>query len=149
MTATARLWTCVLCGRTFGGNGHCDHCGRYHDGSEGPYTHSREIAPWDAVYPPQVTRAVAQMAQIAGRDEPDGIWRCHYCRAQLVRVDRVHHGSDPREWPCRDHVIPRGRGGPNTLSNLVLACYPCNIRKGVRLLSELPDGWATRRGAVV
>lgn len=29
-----------------------------------------------------------------------------------------------------DHVIPRAQGGTNARQNLVLACYPCNLRKG-------------------
>ncbi|WP_324606364.1 HNH endonuclease [Streptomyces cellulosae] len=29
-----------------------------------------------------------------------------------------------------DHVRPRSRGGSNRISNLVLACVPCNQAKG-------------------
>jgi ribosomal protein L32 len=35
-----------------------------------------------------------------------------------------------------DHVIPKSRGGKDTWENLVTACYPCNIKKGSKLLSE-------------
>ena len=28
-----------------------------------------------------------------------------------------------------DHIIPRAHGGPDTLHNLVAACWPCNMRK--------------------
>ena len=31
-----------------------------------------------------------------------------------------------------DHVVPRAKGGSNELPNLVLACNPCNSRKGAR-----------------
>ena len=44
----------------------------------------------------------------------------------------------------RDHVVPRSRGGADTLSNVVTACSACNTRKdsmtpeaaGMRLLSQ-------------
>lgn len=37
-----------------------------------------------------------------------------------------------------DHVIPLIRGGTNWPANLRPACLACNLRKGTRLLSELP-----------
>lgn len=30
-----------------------------------------------------------------------------------------------------DHVLPKSRGGPHTLENMVAACVRCNNRKGV------------------
>jgi 5-methylcytosine-specific restriction endonuclease McrA len=33
-----------------------------------------------------------------------------------------------------DHVVPRSRGGPGSLSNLVPACGPCNVAKGDRMI---------------
>lgn len=51
-----------------------------------------------------------------------------------------------------DHVLPQSRGGPNTWTNLVAACKPCNNSKddklpeeaGMRLLWEpyAPDAFA-------
>lgn len=31
-----------------------------------------------------------------------------------------------------DHVVALANGGPNTFSNMVVSCYPCNARKGAR-----------------
>ena len=36
----------------------------------------------------------------------------------------------------RDHVIPVSKGGKDTWTNCVTACYPCNNRKGDRLLKD-------------
>ena len=33
-----------------------------------------------------------------------------------------------------DHVIPRSRGGKDTWENLVVACSPCNVKKGDKIL---------------
>ena len=46
-------------------------------------------------------------------------WRCAYC-AQRVEPEHA----------TIDHVIPRGRGGPNSWENRVMACQPCNEKKG-------------------
>ncbi len=42
-----------------------------------------------------------------------------------------------KKWELTlDHVVPRSSGGRSTWENLVLACVPCNVRKGNRL----PEG---------
>ena len=42
-----------------------------------------------------------------------------------------------------EHIVPRSKGGSNRVSNLCLACEPCNQKKGKQdlrdFLSELPD----------
>lgn len=83
-----------------------------------------------------------QLARIAIRDEPDGVWRCRYCRREVRRTDVDSHWSGgDLPWPERDHVIPLNRGGTNAFENLALACARCNQSKGDLLLSELPAGW--------
>ena len=49
-------------------------------------------------------------------------YRCGYC--------------DSRFAGTVDHVLPRSRGGPNTWSNLVACCAPCNSYKGDRTPEE-------------
>jgi hypothetical protein len=41
-----------------------------------------------------------------------------------------------------DHVIPSSRGGTDRITNLVLACVPCNKAKGAQLVSEFSPGRA-------
>jgi 5-methylcytosine-specific restriction endonuclease McrA len=41
-----------------------------------------------------------------------------------------------------DHVHPRSRGGSDRVSNLVLACIPCNQAKGNREVREFAPKWA-------
>ena len=96
--------------------------------------------------PPLATHAVRQMAAIVLRDEPDGVWRCHYCRVEVIQFDRpwIDTGGP---YPERDHVVPRARGGSNAISNLALACGGCNVRKGSKLLDELPLDWQEWRNA--
>ena len=44
--------------------------------------------------------------------------RCAYCPA-----------TEPLQW---DHIIPKSRGGPESMDNMVQACSPCNLDKGAR-----------------
>jgi 5-methylcytosine-specific restriction endonuclease McrA len=50
---------------------------------------------------------------------------CQYCGAEL-----------PRTKLTLDHVLPQSRGGIESWENLVLACLPCNVRKGNRTPEE-------------
>lgn len=43
----------------------------------------------------------------------------------------------PIEKLTFDHVVPRMRGGSTSIANLVLACMPCNNKKG----HLMPDEW--------
>ena len=43
--------------------------------------------------------------------------QCAYCRATGVPLEV-------------EHIVPRSRGGSDRVSNLALACHPCNQRKG-------------------
>lgn len=56
--------------------------------------------------------------------------RCCYCGAQ----------DTPLEV---EHIVPRARGGSNRVSNLALACVPCNQQKGSQdvrdFLADKPD----------
>ena len=45
--------------------------------------------------------------------------RCYYCR-EPVALDKA----------TLDHIIPLSRGGSNLRTNLAVACFPCNHRKG-------------------
>lgn len=57
-------------------------------------------------------------------------WRCAYCDARDVPLQK-------------DHIVPRARGGSNRVSNLALACEPCNQAKGAldvrEFLADKPD----------
>ncbi len=47
--------------------------------------------------------------------------RCQYCTLQVARFEATY-----------DHVVPRSRGGKTTWENIVIACVPCNQKKGGR-----------------
>jgi 5-methylcytosine-specific restriction endonuclease McrA len=47
--------------------------------------------------------------------------RCQYCGARVAR----------ESWTY-DHVVPRAQGGKTCWENVVVACMPCNQRKGGR-----------------
>lgn len=57
--------------------------------------------------------------------------RCVYCDAENTPLNI-------------DHVVPRSRGGSDRVTNLVLACIPCNIEKGNRSVQEFAPDRAAR-----
>lgn len=47
-----------------------------------------------------------------------------------------------------DHVVAVAAGGTNSVDNLVTACEPCNLGKGARSLSSVPETLAEKARAV-
>lgn len=63
-----------------------------------------------------------QVARIAERDG----WLCHWCGVGLG-----YDSSDETvEYPTRDHVVPWCETQDDSDENIVLACGPCNQRRG-------------------
>ncbi len=62
-------------------------------------------------------------------------------RAVLAR-DKYVCGYCSGEATTTDHIIPRSRGGKHDWLNVVACCYPCNHKKGKRLLEDI--GWELR-----
>ena len=73
--------------------------------------HERRVAKNGKVTPDQVTALKAHQKI------------CYYCRKPFT--DKLK--------ATIDHVIPLNKGGAHDISNLVLACKPCNSKKGDRL----------------
>ena len=58
-----------------------------------------------------------------------GKWLCRYCGCALT----AENGTV-------DHVVPVSRGGKNTMSNMVAACFGCNNDKADRTPEEWRGG---------
>ena len=56
--------------------------------------------------------------------------RCYYCSSKFERQYVFHV----------EHVVPLVRGGSNDISNIVLACPGCNLRKNSKLPHEFFKG---------
>jgi 5-methylcytosine-specific restriction endonuclease McrA len=50
--------------------------------------------------------------------------RCHWCNHPTLLCDNA-----APDQATIDHIIPRGRGGPNALFNCVSACRRCNAER--------------------
>jgi hypothetical protein len=77
---------------------------------------------------PEIAGVEYQHGELAGYEVREYLlakWdrRCAYCRAT----------DSPLEV---EHVVPRSRGGSDRVSNLTLACRPCNQRKGHQTAAE-------------
>jgi hypothetical protein len=76
---------------------------------------------------------------IAGEVSPSTILRENKL---LVAAGRecAYCGSDQNlQW---EHIVPRSRGGPDTIDNLVLSCATCNNQKG----TLNPIEWYEKKG---
>lgn len=76
----------------------------------------------------EVTGVAYQQGELAGYEVREYLlekWgrACAYCSAANVPLQV-------------EHLIPRARGGSNRVSNLTLACEPCNQKKGSRTAAE-------------
>ena len=73
---------------------------------------------------PEITGIEYQQGTLAGYEAKEYLLekfgrRCAYCDASEVPLNI-------------DHVHPKANGGSNRISNLTLACVPCNTKKGAK-----------------
>ncbi|MEG3863231.1 RNA-guided endonuclease IscB, partial [Microcoleus sp. herbarium12] len=84
---------------------------------------------------PEISGVEYQQGELAGYEVREYLlnkWdrKCAYCGAQNVPLQI-------------EHIHPKSKGGTNRISNLCLACEPCNIKKGILdiqiFLKKKPD----------
>lgn len=81
-----------------------------------------------ALQNPEISGVAYQQGELAGYEVREYLlekWRrtCAYCGKTDVPLEI-------------EHLTPRSRGGSNRVSNLTLACTPCNQRKGNQTATE-------------
>jgi 5-methylcytosine-specific restriction endonuclease McrA len=93
-----------------------------------------ELVRFDAqlMQDPEVSGVEYQQGTLAGYEAREYLLakfgrRCAYCGATGVPLNI-------------DHVVPRSRGGSDRITNLALACVPCNLAKGNRPVEEFVTG---------
>jgi 5-methylcytosine-specific restriction endonuclease McrA len=102
---------------------------------------SQELVRFDtqALVNPEVSGVAYQQGTLAGYEVREYLlekWqrRCIYCHTTGVPLQV-------------EHIVPKARGGSDRVSNLTLACEPCNLAKGTRTAEEFghPDVQAQAR----
>lgn len=104
--------------------------------------------PFDPAFDPS-SPLRKELRRVVG--ERDG-WRCRFCgRRDLVvpPAGREHTAEEASSLATLDHWLPRSRGGTWEMSNLVLACRPCNGEKGQLTGEEYLSVLAYRRRQAV
>lgn len=61
---------------------------------------------------------------------------CAYCSKEIMIG-----ASDPAQIATWDEIVPQAHGGTLRPANRVVACLPCNARKGNRDVREFAPGW--------
>jgi len=91
---------------------------------------SQELVWFDtqALQNPEISGIEYQQGELQGYEVREYLlekWgrKCAYCDAQNVPLEI-------------DHIHPRSKGGSDRVSNLTLACHPCNQRKANRDVAE-------------
>ena len=91
---------------------------------------SVELAKFDAqkMENPEISGVEYQQGELQGYEVREYLlekWgrKCAYCGAENVPLEI-------------EHVVPKSRGGTNRVSNLTLACHPCNEAKGSKTAEE-------------
>jgi len=77
---------------------------------------------------PEITGTEYQQGELAGYEVREYLLekfgrRCVYCGATGVPLQV-------------EHIVPKARGGTNRVSNLTIACAPCNDAKGTQTAEE-------------
>ncbi|NVZ11217.1 HNH endonuclease [Allochromatium humboldtianum] len=91
---------------------------------------SQELVRFDtqALQNPEISGVEYQQGELAGYEVREYLlekWHrsCAYCGATHVPLEI-------------EHIVPRSSGGSDRVSNLTLACQPCNQRKGSRSIED-------------
>ena len=91
---------------------------------------SQELVRFDTqkMQNPEISGVEYQQGELAGYEVREYLlekWgrKCAYCGAENVPLEV-------------EHITPKARGGSNRVSNLAIACNPCNIRKGTQTAAE-------------
>ncbi len=94
---------------------------------------SMELVKFDtqAMQNPEITGAQYQQGERMGYEVREYLlekWgrTCAYCGAKDVPLEI-------------EHILCRARGGTHRVSNLTLACEPCNVKKGTQLIEDFLD----------
>ncbi|WP_269899986.1 RNA-guided endonuclease IscB [Paenalcaligenes faecalis] len=96
-----------------------------------PVTHlAQELVRFDMqqLENPEIAGVEYQQGELVGYEVREYLlekWRrqCAYCDASTVPLQI-------------DHIHPKARGGSNRVSNLTLACAPCNLRKAAQDVTQ-------------
>lgn len=77
---------------------------------------------------PEISGVEYQYGELAGYEVREYLlekWgrRCAYCGIMDIPLQV-------------EHIVPKARGGTNRVSNLTLACMPCNVAKGTQTAAE-------------
>jgi 5-methylcytosine-specific restriction endonuclease McrA len=77
---------------------------------------------------PEISGVEYQQGELAGYEVREYLLEkfartCVYCGATGVLLEV-------------EHIVPKGRGGSNRVSNLAIACHPCNDAKGTQTAAE-------------
>jgi 5-methylcytosine-specific restriction endonuclease McrA len=91
---------------------------------------SQELVKFDTqlLQHPEIDGVAYQQGELAGYEVREYVlekWgrQCAYCHTTGVPLQI-------------EHIVPKARGGSNRVSNLALACEPCNIAKGTQTAAE-------------
>lgn len=79
---------------------------------------------------------------LAKKKQECGYLKCHYCNKKNLK-EEVDESSGKRELSrlaTIDHIVPRSKGGTDDESNLVVACFTCNQRKGDSIVLVAANG---------
>ena len=79
-----------------------------------------------------------QHPNISGLDYQQGELQGYFLREYLLEKWQRHCAyCGAKQVPLEvEHIVPKSRGGSNRVSNLTLACHPCNERKGKQTAAE-------------
>lgn len=95
---------------------------------------SQELVRFDTqkIQNPEISGATYQQGELAGYEVREYLLekynrQCVYCGAKDTALEI-------------EHVMPRSKGGSDRVSNLVIACHPCNQAKGNQDIKDFLSG---------
>ena len=126
--ACSKIGTCIVCGRSFVGHANKKYCSKRCKDILCRGRREKRLQ--------KAERSTDVKIKIVYERDSGTCYICgRKCDFNDWRPGKERNWTAGETYPTIDHVIPISKGGKDTLDNVRLACWKCNMSKGNKVIT--------------